>query len=159
MSKISAIAEIFDIDWIVGCWFVIILSMETKTRIAGIFIQNGKMLMLTGKGYPELWTPGGKVDERESDEETLRRELKEELDVDLVSFNFFKEYLTENFYSQKYKIIERVYTIIIKGEPKPNAEIENVVWFTKEDFQNKKFPMIPHTEEELIPDLIKAGIW
>lgn len=133
--------------------------METKIRIAGIIIENEKMLMLTGKGYGELWTPGGKIDKGETDEECLKREIKEEIGTNLIEVEFFKEYLTENFYSDKYKIIERVYIAKIEGEPEPDTEIENIVWFSKEDYQNKKYPMIPHIEEELIPDLIKNNIW
>jgi ADP-ribose pyrophosphatase YjhB (NUDIX family) len=59
--------------------------METRIRIAGIIIQNGKLLMLLGKGYPELWTPGGKLEAHESNEECLARELKEEIGVNLLS--------------------------------------------------------------------------
>lgn len=132
--------------------------MEAKTRIAGIIIQNDKLLMLLGKGYPELWTPGGKIDGDESDEECLRRELKEEIGVDLVHSEFFKEYKTESFYN-KISRIERIYIVQIQGEIKPDAEIESIVWFTKEDFKNKNYPMITQTEKELIPDLIMAEIW
>lgn len=48
--------------------------METKTRIAGMFINEGKLLMLIGRGHKELWTPGGKIDEGETDEECLKKE-------------------------------------------------------------------------------------
>ena len=82
--------------------------METLTRIAGIIIQEGKMLMLLGKGYKELWTPGGKIDGEESDEECLARELKEELGVELVEAKFFKEYKGKSFYNTTRTRIERV---------------------------------------------------
>ncbi len=133
--------------------------METKTRIAGIIIEDNRLLMLIGKGYKELWTPGGKVNEGETDEECLKRELQEELGVELLEFKFFKEYHNESFYNPSSPIIERNYIIKIKGEIKPDSEIESIVWFTKDDYQNKKYPMITHTQEELIPDLIKEGIW
>lgn len=133
--------------------------METRTRIAGIIIQDKKLLMLLGKGYKELWTPGGKVDGNENDEECLRRELKEELGVELLEFKFFKEYSNASFYNPLKKTIERAYIIKIQGEIKADSEIESIIWFTKEDFDNKKYPMITHTQEDLIPDLIKEGIW
>lgn len=132
--------------------------METKTRIAAIIIQEGRLLMQTGRGCSELWTPGGKIDEGENDLECLKRELKEEIGVKLIEAVFFKKYLTENFYSDKYKIIDRVYIAKIEGEIKPDAEIDSIIWLTKEDLKNKKFPMIPHNEE-VIADIIKEKIW
>jgi|SRR3989344_2024877 len=133
--------------------------MKPRIRIAGIIIQDGKLLLLVGKGYSELWTPGGKRNEGESDEDCLRRELKEEISVDLIESKFFKEYSGSSFYHPEKKTIGRYYIVKIKGKIKANAEIKNIVWFTKEDFENKKFPMISHTQNELIPDLIKEGIW
>jgi 8-oxo-dGTP diphosphatase len=133
--------------------------VDTKTRIAGIIIQDGKLLMLLGKGYKELWTPGGKIDDGETDEECLRRELKEEIGVDLAELKFFKEYSNASFYHPENKIIERSYVIKIKGDIKADAEIDSVVWLSLDDYHNKKFPMINHTQEELIPDLIEEGIW
>jgi 8-oxo-dGTP pyrophosphatase MutT (NUDIX family) len=133
--------------------------METKTRIAGIIIKDKKLLMLLGRGYKELWTPGGKVEPGESDEGCLRRELKEEIGVDLLDCKFFKEYKNPSFYHPERQTIERVYIIEIKGEIKTSAEIDSFIWFAKDDFENKKYPMITNTQEALIPDLIKAGIW
>ncbi|MFH1253064.1 MAG: NUDIX domain-containing protein [Candidatus Uhrbacteria bacterium] len=49
--------------------------METKTRIVGIIIKSKKLLMLKGKGFEELWTPGGKIEGKETDQECLEREL------------------------------------------------------------------------------------
>lgn len=133
--------------------------MNPRTRIAALIIQDGKLLMQIGKGYSELWTPGGKVDGAETDLECLARELKEELGVELVEAVFFKEYFNTSFYYPEHKSTERSYITKIKGEIKPDAEIESIVWFSKEDFENKKYPMITHTQEELIPDMIKEGIW
>ncbi len=133
--------------------------MKIRTRIAGIIIQGGKILMLKGKGYKELWTPGGKLEEGESDEECLRRELKEEIGVNLVNSNFFGEYPGKSFYNPEVIRNQRVYIVNIEGEVKPDAEIESFVWFSKEDFKMKKYPMITITEEQIIPDLIKAKIW
>lgn len=133
--------------------------MKPRTRIAGIIIQDGKLLMLKGRGYKELWTPGGHLEIGESEEECLKRELKEEIGVTLVESKFFGEYPGRSFYFPDQVYNKRVYTAKIKGTIKPDAEIEDYVWVTKEDFIAKKYPMITDTEEKIIPDLIKAGIW
>ncbi len=133
--------------------------METVTRIAGIIIKDGKLLLLLGKNHKELWTPGGRIEPGETDEECLKRELKEETGVNLLSCKFFKEYSGKSFYHPERTTIERVYIAEVEGQVKPDAEIKDFVWFSKEDFENKKYPMITSTQEALIPDLIMAKIW
>ena len=133
--------------------------MKTRTRIAGIIIQNEKLLMLKGRGYKELWTPGGKIEEGETDEDCLRRELKEEIGVELLSLKFFREYVGKSFYNSEKILNNRVYFATVGGCIKPDMEIENFVWLSKEDFRTKKYPMITITEEKIIPDLIKEKNW
>lgn len=132
--------------------------METRTRIGGIIIQENKLLMLLGKGYPDLWTPGGKIEEDENDEECLKRELKEEIGVELIESKLFNEYHSESFYSPGKFIIERTYLVKIEGNIIPAMEIDSIVWLTKEDFDNKKYPMIPQNQK-IIEDIIKEKIW
>lgn len=133
--------------------------METKIRIAAIIIDNGKLLMLKGNGYDELWTPGGKIELLETDEDCLKRELAEEIGVKITGLKFFKEYSGKSFYHTNQIIKEKTYIVSISGKIKPDAEIENFVWLTREDFGKKKFPMIPITEKKIIPDLIEKGIF
>lgn len=132
--------------------------MITKTRIAAIIIKDSKLLMLKGKGFGELWTPGGKIEVGETEEDCLRRELNEEIGVEIISLKFFKEYAGPSFYHENQITRQRIYIVSISGHIQPDAEIEDFVWLKKEDFEKKKFPMIPITEEEIVPDIIKAGL-
>jgi 8-oxo-dGTP diphosphatase len=134
-------------------------NTKIRIRIASVIIQNDKLLLLKGKGYEELWTPGGKIDNDETDEECLRRELKEEMGVNITDMKFYKEYPTTSFYNPDIKMIEKVYLVSINGEIKPDAEIESFVWYSRDDYDSKRYPMITHTEKELIPDLIRDNIW
>ena len=129
-----------------------------KVRIVGMVIQNGKILMLKARGYKELWTPGKSMEVGETDEECLQRELKEELKVKLVNCKFFKEYYSKSFYSES-MVRERVYITTISGEIKEGGEISSHLWLTKEEFLSRKYPMVPLTEKQMIPDLIKAKIF
>ncbi len=91
------------------------MEIKLKTRIAGIIIQDKKILMLKGKGYKELWTPGGKIEEGESDEDCLKRELKEEIGVDLIESKFFGEYKGMSFYNPEVIYNQRVYIATVGG--------------------------------------------
>ena len=74
---------------------------ELKTgTIAAIIIEDEKLLLVKGKGYEYIWTPGGKLETEETDVECLKRELKEEIGVDLVEAKFFKEYPGFSFFNQ-----------------------------------------------------------
>lgn len=133
--------------------------MKPRIRIVGIIIQDGKLLMLKGRGHKELWTPGGHLEMGESEEECLERELKEEIGVNLVESKFFKEYPGYSFYNPELVLNQRVYVAKIIGTIKPDAEIEDFVWITKDDFKTKKYSMITDIQDKVIPDLIKVGIW
>lgn len=133
--------------------------METKTRIVAIIINNGRLLMLKGRGYDELWTPGGKIEPGETDENCLRRELTEEIGVKITGLNFFKEYSGKSLYHPNRITRQKVYVVSISGSIKTGAEIEDFIWLTKEDFKKRKFLMIPITEKKIIPDLIKRRIF
>ncbi|MFA6274453.1 MAG: NUDIX domain-containing protein [Candidatus Paceibacterota bacterium] len=134
-------------------------EQKVTIRVAGIIIEDNKILFLLGKGYKELWTPGGKLEEGETNEECLKRELKEEIGVDLVEAKFFKEYDGPSFYRHSERTKNIMYLAKISGDIKPDMEIESFVWLSGEDFINKKYPMIPIYESDIIPDLIKEKIW
>ena len=131
----------------------------TSTIIAGIIIRNKKLLLVKGKSYEELWTPGGKVEFKENDEQCLRRELKEEINAELKKIIFFKEYSGVSFYHPNKKINQRIYIATVTGQIKPNTEIEKIIWLSKKDFKNKKYKIIPMIDNEIIEDLIKSNIF
>ena len=53
-------------------------------KLAWILIHDGKLLTVRSKGKSLFYLPGGKREAGESDEQALLREIKEELDVDLI---------------------------------------------------------------------------
>lgn len=130
---------------------------DTKIRAGAIIFNDNKLLLVSAKGRKEFWSPGGKIEENETDEDCLKRELKEELGVQLVAYKFYKEYIRKSFYHD-YMLKSKMYIVSIEGEPKPTAEIANIHWLTKEEFEKKRVIIIPLINEELIPDLIKDKI-
>ena len=130
---------------------------ETKVRAGALIVEDNKLLLVNGKGRKEFWTPGGKIEENETEEDCLKRELEEELGVQLVSYKFYKEYLRKSFYHD-YMLKNRMHLVSIKGKPKPNSEIAQLHWLSKKEFEEHRLSIVPVINEEVIPDLIKDKI-
>jgi mutator protein MutT len=67
------------------------------SRFAGIVLINDEAKVLLQlrssfeRLYPNWWTlPGGRVEEGETSEQAIRREVKEELGIDLRSYDLFE---------------------------------------------------------------------
>lgn len=61
--------------------------MAEKTlidKLALLYIEDGKLLCSMSHGKDTCYIPGGKREAGESDEQALRREIMEELSVELV---------------------------------------------------------------------------
>ena len=105
--------------------------MELIDKIAWIYIKERKILSTRTKGKDAWYIPGGKREGKETDIQTLIREVKEELSVDLVRETI--QYL-DTFKAQAHGKPEGVfvqmtcYTADYKGQLTPAAEIEDMAW-------------------------------
>jgi 8-oxo-dGTP diphosphatase len=127
-----------------------------RERIVAIILRDKKLLLLKGNS-PELWSPGGKQEEGETKEQTLRRELQEEIKLKLKSLKPFKTYFLKNPYNAEQMVRSQCFLVEADGEPKPDNEINSFVWFSKEDFHNKTYPMIEENEK-IVADLIEQEL-
>ena len=101
------------------------INNQPTTVVGGIIYQNKKILICQRKevgDHPLKWEfPGGKVRDFEENQEALRRELKEELNIDITEMRFFDEYLYE--YKELSKKLKLVFYHIFQFE----GEIQNLV--------------------------------
>ena len=96
-----------------------------KVVVGGLIYQNEKILICQRKeegDHPLKWEfPGGKLKDNENNQEALKRELKEELSIEINEMIFFDEYLYE--YKKLSKILKLVFFQIFQFE----GEIQNKV--------------------------------
>ncbi|MFH1420694.1 MAG: NUDIX domain-containing protein [Candidatus Aenigmatarchaeota archaeon] len=126
-------------------------------KIAGIIIKNKKLLMCRKYDEEHFIIPGGRPKASESVEQTLARELKEELDVELASMKFFKTYEAPHFKDKDTLVSMDTFFVDIKGIPKASQEINELIWLGS-SYKNKGIKVASINEDFLIPDLKKAGL-
>jgi 8-oxo-dGTP pyrophosphatase MutT (NUDIX family) len=110
--------------------------MKIIDKLAWIEIQNRKILSTKSKGKDTYYIPGGKRKENESDQETLIREISEELTIDLdpSSLRLFGVFEAQAHGKTEGIIVKMTcYTGSYKGNIEASSEIEEVVWFTHKD--------------------------
>ena len=110
--------------------------MKTLNVVAAIIKKDNKILA-TKRGYGEfinMWEfPGGKIEDGETKEEALIREIKEELDcvIEPIKFVLDLEYQYPTFYL-KMSCFEAV---IKEGTPKL-LEHNDAMWLTKQELDS-----------------------
>ena len=110
--------------------------MKKIDKIALVYIKDDKVLVTLSKGKTFYYMPGGKREPGEDDHETLIREIKEELSVDIIE-DTIKYYGT--FEEQADGKDEGIFVTItcymadFSGELCPAAEISKFEWLNYSD--------------------------
>ncbi|MEE9361509.1 MAG: NUDIX domain-containing protein [Cellulophaga sp.] len=109
---------------------------EIIDKIAWIYLVDNRILSTRSKGKTKYYIPGGKRELGESNADTLAREIKEELSVELLvdtlQYIGIFEAQADNFETG---ILVRMtcYSGTYKGELRPDSEIEEMVWLSYKD--------------------------
>ncbi len=118
------------------------MSLPHK-RIGVAVIRNTKGEILIDKRLPKglmagLWEfPGGKIEEKETVEECIKREILEELGIEIE----VKEHLITIFHDYSEFSVSLIvhYCSYISGKPQP-LECEEIRWVTLAEIDNFTFP-------------------
>ena len=133
------------------------MSKLPEKKIGIAVIENNEGKILIDKRLPtglmaNLWEfPGGKIEEGETVVECIKREIKEELDIDII---VGKHLITINHTYSKFKVTLIVHLCkIIRGEAKA-IECQEVRWI--EVSQIHKFTF-PEANQQIINALLLRG--
>jgi len=123
-------------------------------KVAGIIIKDKKMLMCKQYDEPHFIMPGGRPDEGETSEETLKRKLKVEVNLD---FKYFKTWEAPHFKDPDRIVKMACYFVEVEGEPKPVGEIEKIEWIDS-NYKEKGLKIASIDEDYLVPELKEQGL-
>ena len=110
--------------------------MKEVDKIAWIHLKDGKILSTRTKGREKFYIPGGKRENGESDEQTLVREIQEELSVmiDDSSISYMGTFKAQSDGAADGVIVKMTcYTAEFIGELAPANEIAEIRWLTLSD--------------------------
>ena len=103
----------------------------TIDKLGWIYIKDKELLGVRAGGKDVYYIPGGKRKEGETDEKALIREVKEELNIELIPeslklVNVFKA----QAHGKEEGVMLRItcYSGDFKGEMSPSSEIEEISW-------------------------------
>lgn len=123
-----------------GCGAIIFRQEDEK-----VFIAQRKITKSFGGG---LWeTIGGGIEKEDKNLlSCIKREIKEELNVEIKSAQEFKDYEITTKEGGKYLI--KTFLIELDSDPDPNKnDFESYGWFTKEEIE--KFTFVSNCKERL----------
>ena len=105
---------------------------EIIDKLAWIYLKDKKILVTRTKGKDAWFMPGGKRIEGETDEHALVREVKEELNLDLIpsSIRFYGTFQAQAYDKPSGTLVRLTcYTADFNGTPVPTNEIAAFDYF------------------------------
>ncbi|MCC5911775.1 MAG: (deoxy)nucleoside triphosphate pyrophosphohydrolase [Clostridiaceae bacterium] len=109
--------------------------------VAAILINENKEIMIarkkTGKPLSGLWEfPGGKIEERETPEESLKREIMEEMNLTIEILNYFATNI-HDYGDKKIKLIAYM-AKVVDGKLKLKDH-DKVEWVESQNLHRYQF--------------------
>jgi 8-oxo-dGTP pyrophosphatase MutT (NUDIX family) len=123
--------------------------------VAWVRIEAGRILCARPRGRDVFYIPGGKREGAESDLETLVREIREELTVELAPETVAHAGTYEAGVpgpADGTVVRMACYTADYRGELAPSSEIDELAWFSYADRGS-----VPPVDQLLFDDLRAAG--
>tara|TARA_Y100000296_G_scaffold74291_1_gene92644 strand:+ start:2605 stop:2997 length:393 start_codon:yes stop_codon:yes gene_type:complete len=124
-------------------------------KTSGAIIKKGEKFLLlkrsNTKVFNDYWSlPGGHVEKNEYSKEAVKREIKEETNLDFEPI-FLKKYF-ENFSNFNWKAEVKIFYGKFKGNVKIDKESSDFRWFSLKEIKEMK---LAFNHNKIIGDFVK----
>ena len=124
-------------------------------KCAALIIKDNKVLVVRKSGTAIFISAGGKIEPNETQLECLKREVFEELGVNVLTSHLYSCDSAKAEFENKTVTIYS-YIVEVEGEPKPSSEISEIYWMGLDDVNEIKLGSI--LKNYLVPKLCKEGL-
>lgn len=106
--------------------------------VAWLYVENGKVLCVRTKGKDKFYIPGGKIDQGESPEDALIREIREELKISIDKISLRPAIkITDTAHGFNGVQVEmQCFFATHTGSISINSEIEEIKWMGADYLEN-----------------------
>ena len=116
------------------------MADRTVRVVAAVIEGDGRYLVTQRRDtavLPDLWEfPGGRVEDGETDQDALRREIRERLDVD-VKVGEMISYVSHPY--EKYTVDLYLYACEVSGGEPRTRGVQAYRWITSAEFDDLSF--------------------
>ncbi|WP_326518931.1 NUDIX hydrolase [Acinetobacter sp. CAAS 2-6] len=123
--------------------------MNVITVAAAVILNSQQQLLLVRKQQTQMFMQvGGKLEAHETPEQTMLREIQEEVGCEAEILQFLGRFETATANEPNHLLVSYVYEVQLKQEPQIAAEIAEMKW---SDLDDQTTPLAPLTRDIVIP--------
>ncbi|SJZ42066.1 mutator mutT protein/haloacid dehalogenase superfamily, subfamily IA, variant 3 with third motif having DD or ED/haloacid dehalogenase superfamily, subfamily IA, variant 1 with third motif having Dx(3-4)D or Dx(3-4)E [Pilibacter termitis] len=112
--------------------------MKKEKSSALILNEDNKLLVVKKReNQTHFILPGGKREKNETLEEALKREIREEIGVELLDFIFIEKFIVQAQFDD-YQIENYMYLCKVNGTPQAKSEISEIKWIDINDVNKQE---------------------
>ncbi|WP_112270965.1 NUDIX hydrolase [Lentzea terrae] len=126
------------------------------TVVGLVHVEAGRLLVVRSRNKKAFYLPGGKIEPGESPADALRREVKEELGIELERPVVLKRYVAPAYGEGEGAMVDMTcFTARLQGTPRPTSEIAELTYVNRDEYRShvETAPAI----HEVLADLVASG--
>ena len=132
---------------------------KTIFKVRAVIVHGGKLLVvrkITPDNRLEYIIPGGRKKGHETHQETLVRELREELGVELVDMGHFGSF-DETAIFENVPLHMEVYVVTTRGAFQPRSEVKEYAWIDR-NYEAQGIKLGSVLARHVVPELVSRGL-